>query len=114
MTALSLLDDLKDVMRLQSARIQAMGVNIPPARKIVESAALRFVTTHHAERAVMSKRLEAAERDAARWRHARKLLTVDDIEGAQGSYDSFGRLVSENECKRADDAIDAATQEGEG
>ena len=46
--------------------------------------------------------------DAERWRHARKLLTVDDIEGAQGAFDSFGGLVSEHECLRADAAIDAA------
>ena len=46
--------------------------------------------------------------DAKRWRHARKLLTIDDIEGAQGAFDSFGGLVSEHECLRADAAIDAA------
>lgn len=45
--------------------------------------------------------------DAKRWRHARKLLTIDDIEGAQGAFDSFGGLVSEHECLRADAAIDA-------
>lgn len=50
----------------------------------------------------------ALERDAKRWRHARKLLTIDDIEGAQGAFDSFGGLVSEHECLRADAAIDAA------
>lgn len=40
--------------------------------------------------------------DALRWRHARKLLTVDDIEGAHG------RTVSEHECLRADAPIAAA------
>ena len=52
--------------------------------------------------------LEEAREDAERWRHARKLLTIDDIEGAQGAYESFGRLISEDECKRADAAIDQA------
>lgn len=54
--------------------------------------------------------LEAAREDAARWRHARKLLTIDDIEGAQGAFDSFGGLISEDECVRADVAIDAARE----
>lgn len=53
-------------------------------------------------------RLAALERDAARWRHARRLFTIDDIEGAQGAHDSFGGMVSEDECIRADAAIDAA------
>lgn len=54
--------------------------------------------------------LEAARKDAGRWRHARKLLTVDDIEGAQGAFDSFGGIVSESECLRADTAIDTAME----
>lgn len=57
--------------------------------------------------------LEAAREDAvdaARWRHARKLLTVDDIEGSQRDYDYHGRRTSEEECKRADAAIDAAVE----
>lgn len=56
--------------------------------------------------------LEAAREDAKRWRHARKLLTFDDIEGAQGAYESFGKLISEDECKRADAAIDQARGKG--
>ena len=52
--------------------------------------------------------LRDLKRDAERWRHARRLFTIDDIEGAQGAHDSFGGMVSEDECIRADDAIDAA------
>jgi hypothetical protein len=59
--------------------------------------------------AALLDEVEALTADAERWRHARKLLTVDDIEGSQGAFDSFGGLVSEDECKRADSAIDAAT-----
>lgn len=55
-------------------------------------------------------RTDDVERDAARWRHARKLLTVDDIEGSQGEYVYHGRRISEEECKRADAAIDAAME----
>ena len=36
------------------------------------------------------------------------VVALDDIEGAQGAFDSFGGLVSEHECLRADAAIDAA------
>ena len=50
--------------------------------------------------------------DAARWQHARKLLTIDDIEGMQDALESFGGLVSEDECKLADEAIDAARSKG--
>ena len=56
----------------------------------------------------MDREIEALRQDAERWRHARKLLTVDDLEGAQGAFDSFGCLVSEHECLRVDAAIDAA------
>ncbi len=51
---------------------------------------------------------DALREDAERWRHARILLTDDDIEGMRGAYESFGKMVSEEECKRADAAIDAA------
>lgn len=47
-------------------------------------------------------------RGARRWSHARKLLTIDDIEGAQGALDSFGSIISEEECVKADNAIDTA------
>ena len=50
-------------------------------------------------------------RDAKRWRHARKLLTVDGIEGAQGAYESYTRddgEVSNAWCSCNDEAIDAA------
>ena len=58
--------------------------------------------------------LRGLKRDADRWRHARRLFTIDDIEGAQGAHDSFGGMVSEDECIRADDAIDDAMKGANG
>ena len=58
---------------------------------------------------------DAALVDAERWRHARRLFDYECIEDAQESYESFGRIVSEGACRRADIAIDAArAQEREG
>ena len=72
-----------------------------------EAWRITFQDSEQASRAAYAMANEALI-DAERWRHARKLLTVDDIEGAQGAFDSFGGLVSEHECLRADAAIDAA------
>lgn len=71
-------------------------------------AAERFTANEGALRMAAEARAEAAEADAQRWRHARKLLAVEDVENAQAAYESFGRLVNEEECARADAAIDAA------
>ena len=51
---------------------------------------------------------DAALVDAERWRHARRLFDYECIEDAQESYESFGRIVIEGACRRADIAIDAA------
>lgn len=55
--------------------------------------------------------IEALVKDAGRWRYARKLLAVDDISERQRELDAWKNLVSEEECKRADKAIDAAMKE---
>ncbi len=47
-------------------------------------------------------------KDAERWQHARKLLTIDDIAERQEILEAWNNLVSEVECERADEAIDAA------
>ena len=61
--------------------------------------------------AAHAREVEALRKDAARWRHARRILTIDDIEGAQGAHDSYTPpLVDEKECLRADAAIDAAME----
>lgn len=46
--------------------------------------------------------------DAARWRHARKILAISEIEDAQAMHARFGGQSSEAESVRADAAIDAA------
>lgn len=53
---------------------------------------------------------DALAKDAARWRHARSILTVDAIETAQSEYINFGLPPDESESIRADQAIDAAMQ----
>ncbi len=64
------------------------------------------------ERDALQRRVAELETDAARWQHARKLLAIDDIESAQHSLEAYGGLVSEDESKRADEAIDVARSKG--
>jgi hypothetical protein len=52
--------------------------------------------------------LEAAREDAERWRHARRILTVEDIESSQDMFDAFGLEGDEHENRKADAAIDQA------
>lgn len=52
--------------------------------------------------------VEAYRKDAERWQHARKLLSVDDIAERQRTIEEWNFLISEDECKRADEAIDTA------
>lgn len=64
-----------------------------------------------AERDALAAEVKALRGDAERWRHARSILTVDQIENAQSDYDAWvsaGETVSDEESKRADEAIDAA------
>src|SRR5690606_27167977 len=49
--------------------------------------------------------LEAAREDAERWRHARRILTVEDIESSQDMFDAFGVEGDEHENRKADAAI---------
>jgi hypothetical protein len=52
--------------------------------------------------------LEAAREDAERWRHARRILTVEDIEKSQKIFNAFGLEGNEHENRKADTAIDRA------
>src|SRR5690606_31523542 len=56
--------------------------------------------------------LEAAREDAERWRHARRILTVEDIESSQDMFDAFGVEGDEHENRKADAAIDQARGKG--
>ena len=131
MTAPSLLDELEGVVRLAEkatpgpfvvddygdvtangediARIASGGYEAEHDAKLFASA-VNFIRTHHAEIANMAKRLEAAERDAARYRKLRELTkhawTVSEYARRGGVLQYTGIEI--------DAAIDAATQEGEG
>src|SRR5690606_15681516 len=61
-----------------------------------------------AERDRLAAALEAARVDAERWRHARRILTVEDIESSQGMFKAFGFKSDEHENRKADAAIDQA------
>lgn len=69
------------------------------------SAAVNFLRTHHATLADMAKRLEAAERDAARYQWLRDSASKDDWDKM-----AFGCITD----YQLDAYIDDATQEGEG
>jgi hypothetical protein len=56
--------------------------------------------------------LEAARVDAERWRHARRILTVEDIEKSQKIFNAFGLEGNEHENRKADAAIDQARRKG--
>ena len=67
----------------------------------------------HAEIAAMAKRLEAAERDAARYRGLRDALYQENI--AVGEAELVLRVYGScPSIEQFDAAIDASTQEGEG
>jgi hypothetical protein len=94
MTAPSLLDELEDVVR-------QFAFDTPQC--YARDAAYNFLRTHHAEIADMAKRLEAAERDAARYRW----LKMQSPAG-------FQYQIIRTPWTSWDASIDAATQEGKG
>jgi len=72
-----MLEDLAEVVR--------PGTMIPYTKGHFEQQkhrALRFITDYHATITDMAKRLEAAERDAARWRY----LVSENNKGMHGKY----------------------------
>jgi hypothetical protein len=132
MTAPSLLDELEEVVRLSELATPgpwvandgeldtdlywadgrmvadtlaefADGLSDPPNASFVASA-VNFIRTHHAEIAAMAKRLEAAERDARRYRYLRDSASKDDWDKM-----AFGCITG----YQLDAYIDDATQEGE-
>ena len=134
MTAPSLLDELEGVVRLAEkatpgpfvvddygdvtangediARIASGGYEAEHDAKLFASA-VNFIRAHHAEIADMATRLEAAERDAARYRGLRDALYQENI--AVGEAELVLRVYGScPSIEQFDAAIDAATQEGEG
>ena len=80
-------------------------------------ALVNWFRTHHATLADMAKRMEAAERDAARYRHIRLRLWPSDVQDALSSYPAEIRGLDMTVCNGHAEQIDAAidaTQEGEG
>ena len=77
----------------------------------IAGAAMAQVTRLAIERDALRAELAAKSKDAERWQHARKLLTVDDISQRQVELAAWNFLVSEAECERADKAIDSAMGE---
>jgi hypoxanthine-guanine phosphoribosyltransferase len=67
-----------------------------------------YFSDYEAEVARLRAEVEKYRKDAERWQHARKLLSVDDIAERQRTIEEWNYLISEDECKRADEAIDAA------
>lgn len=61
-----------------------------------------------AEIARLQRLLQRAEGDAERWRYARQIFAVEDIEVAQGLCGHPSHVPSEIESRRADQAIDEA------
>lgn len=56
-------------------------------------------------------RLRSAEQDAARWRHARQHLAIEDIEEWSGWS---GHTPDEEESRKADAAVDTARAKSKG
>jgi len=78
--------------------------------------AANFIRTHHATITNMAKRLEAAERDAARYRWLRGRMFVKRNAAVPDRYGLDGLLLSEgiyelDDSRYIDQAIDAAMQE---
>ena len=109
---LSVIDDFAEDYRTYIPQFHAQNRK-RFRRKLSElNEARTAVAAVYAERDALLSRVAELETGAARWQHARKLLTIDDIESAQQSLEAFGGLVSEDESRRADEAIDAARSKG--
>src|SRR5690606_15234871 len=72
------------------------GSHSVPIEEAIANAALAAACDPDTIRALLAERdqlaaaLEAAREDAERWRHARRILTVEDIESSQDMFDAFG------------------------
>lgn len=62
----------------------------------------------HARIAELEAGQESLEKDASRWRHARRILPYEAIQDAQRDFEGWDCDPSESENMRCDEAIDAA------
>ncbi|MEW2894475.1 hypothetical protein [Stenotrophomonas maltophilia] len=91
-------------MQEEIARLRAELQNA--AKAALDAVALSCAKEREAD--ALRAEAEALRKDAGRWQHARKLLSVDDIAERQRTIEEWNFLISEDECKRADEAIDTA------
>ena len=99
---MTMMEDLSEVVRLGVLADNTEGrLAAANAYSAESEIAANFIRTHHATITDMAKRLEAAERDAARYRHLRK-------EGDIGCVINGVIWMTFDEL---DAAIDAAMQE---
>ena len=101
---MKMLEDLEEVVRLRNERIIAAKTGDNARWEELcdecENAFDKFLATHHATIRDMAARLEAAERDAARYRWLQDMENAAEV----GIYGAIGR-------KDLDQAIDTAMQE---
>ena len=76
-------------------------------------------THYRAERleqslATLRAEIKRLEKDAGRWRHARTILSIEDIERAQKDMEDYELSPQESENVKADAAIDAAIDQARG
>lgn len=80
-------------------------------RTYSEDDAALIVATGPEDILALIARLRATEKDAARWRLARKILEVRNIQEGTSSYIEYGLLGSEEYNLEIDQAIDAAMEQ---
>lgn len=82
----------------------------PLARKLTEAEA--EIETLRTALAASRAEVEGLKKDAERWRHARRILSVLYIEDSQEKHVMWARSADEAENVKADKAIDAAMEKG--
>ncbi len=70
-----------------------------------------YVGVHTSRLESLIARLREAEKNAARWRCARKILEVRNIQEGMSSYIEYGMVGSEEYNLELDQAIDAAMEQ---
>lgn len=90
---------------------RVVGEHKDQLNKFIAEAERTF-EVYETDLAASRAEVEGLKKDAERWGHARKLLTVDDIFNRQRELHAWQNLVSEEECERADKAIDTVKEKG--
>lgn len=107
---MKMLEDLEEVVRLRDAAeyaaVALSSEEFAEADKAYSDKAAIYIATHHATIRDMAKRMEAAERDAARWRFvgSNPWRAIDILRDRCSTKSAYWR-------EEANTAIDAAMQE---